>query len=225
MKRGWSTAATMPALTPATSVTTPPPASARVAAGAVAPAGVAMNVSPASGSGPTSSTAPRSSARLARASSRSMPETCHPWPRRARPIEAPMRPVPTTHALLGEVIAQTPGPLEVDVVQLGPTPFGGHVHQDPHATTGAVNDFEFSGTDQRNVTETDPACRGGRKHRPDVVGGGEQDADEIILAQSVALQHGVYECLDALVDLLDVVVVERGGPTNGSYGSRHGLAA
>src|SRR6516165_11366209 len=156
MKRGWSTAATMPALTPATSVTTPPPASARVAAGAVAPAGGAMNVRPASGSGPTSSTAPSSSARLARASSRSMPETCHPRPRRARPIEAPMRPVPTTHALLGEVIAQTPGPLEIDVVELGPASLGRHVHQDPHATTGAVDDVELPRTDQGDVAKTGP---------------------------------------------------------------------
>ena len=59
--------------------------------------------------------------RAARSSDRSLPVTCHPCRRKARPIDPPIRPVPTIWArLFGEVIPQALRPLQVDVVQLRP---------------------------------------------------------------------------------------------------------
>ena len=74
---------------------------------------------------------------------------------------------------------------------------------------------------ERHVAEPDRAGRGGREHRVDVVGGGEEDADEVVVVDAVALEHLLEQRDDPLVDLLGGVVVDGGGAAQGSDGSGH----
>src|SRR5919109_621378 len=211
----------MGAFTLPTSVTTAPPATAARTTSATAETGVATNTTSASGSSPTASRAPRASACWARLSSRSRPLTCHPRARSAMPMLPPISPVPTTSALFGEVIPQPPRPLQVDVVQLAPRPLGGHVHEHADAQRGTALDVELPGTEQRHVAHADGAGGSGREHRAHVVGGGEDDADEVVLRHVVAVEHGAQQGLDALVHLLGGVGVDRGRAAQGSNGRGH----
>src|SRR3954447_10018561 len=156
----------------------PPRASAARASSGTAETGVATKVTSASTSVPTSSSAPSSRARWARAPSRSWPVTCQPCLRGARPSAPPIRPVPTIAALLallGEVIAEPLGPLEVHVVQLVAGLGGVDVHHHPDAHRGGGGDVELTRADERHVAEPDAARGRGRKDGVDVVGGREQD--------------------------------------------------
>ncbi|MGA2209230.1 MAG: hypothetical protein ABSH30_06315 [Acidimicrobiales bacterium] len=100
--RGYDSSATIGPFTPATSVTTSPSnslaATSSRTAGTTADAGVATKAISADASVPTTSTTPSSAARLALASSRSEPVTCHPRARKAPAIEDPTSPNPTTWA-------------------------------------------------------------------------------------------------------------------------------
>src|ERR1019366_3926138 len=55
--------------------------------------------------------------------------------------------------LLGQVIAQRLGPLEVDVVQLGSRSRRGQMHEDPDAALRSAVDIEFPGAQQWDVAE------------------------------------------------------------------------
>ena len=95
-----STADTTGTFTLPTSVTSPvgEASSALHTASAMCATGVATNVTSAAGSHPAESMAPISRAIARRASSLSTPLTCQLRSRRAKPIEPPMRPTPTTVA-------------------------------------------------------------------------------------------------------------------------------
>ena len=67
---------------------------------------------------------------------------------------------------------------------------------------------KLTGTDERHVAEPEGTGRGGGEHRGDVVGGGEQDADEVVVADAVSLQHRGDEGLHPIVHLLDGVLIE-----------------
>src|SRR5204863_456424 len=69
--------------------------------------------------------------------------------------------------------------------------------------------------------EPDTARGRGREHRVDVVGGREQDADDVVLVDVVALQHAGDERLDALGHLLGGVAVDSRGTPQGPNGGWH----
>src|SRR5581483_9385835 len=227
-KRGWATAVTTGAFTLPTSVTTPAVVSrACLASAAIADTGTAMNVTSAPGSSPTASSTPSSRARSARDVSRSRPVTCQPRARSASPIEPPMSPVPTTTARrsvrpdavepgsvgagsVGQVIAEASSALEVHVVQLVAGPFGGEVHHHPDAQRRAALDRQLARADQGHVAEADGPRRRGGEHRRDVLGGGEQDADDVVVTDVVGLEHARHQGLDALGDLIGSVLVDCG---------------
>src|SRR5581483_8270940 len=124
------------------------------------PTGVATKVISASGSSPTSSRAPSSTARVARDSSRSRPVTRQPCALRASPIEPPIKPVPTTSALRSELIVQTLRVLQVHVAQVVEHPLGAEVHQHPHAARRRPFDVELARAQEGKVAETQcPCCR------------------------------------------------------------------
>ena len=72
-------------------------------------------------------------------------------------------------------------------------PVGVEVHQDPdtarHGTVTASSRAQMSGTSPRPSERAAVA----REHRGDVVGGGEKDADEVVVSDPVSLEHGADE--------------------------------
>ena len=61
------------------------------------------------------------------------------------------------------------------------------VHAGPGCSSGrGPVDVELPGADQRHVAQPDLAGRRGREHRVDVVGGGEQHADQVVVVDAVA---------------------------------------
>ena len=78
---------------------------------------------------------------------------------------------------------------------------------------------------QRHVAEPEGAGGGRREHRDDVVGRGEQDADEVVVSDAVAFQHRGHERLHPLADLLGRVLVEGRRAAERSEDGGHGRAA
>ena len=78
---------------------------------------------------------------------------------RARAIDAPMSPRPTTCAwrLLGEVITQALGVSKVHVSKFAAGPGGVDVHQDPDAHRHRAGHVDLTGAEQRYVAEADAA--------------------------------------------------------------------
>src|SRR5437879_1241421 len=240
-KRGWSTAATMGAFTLPTSVTIPPPARAARATSATAETGVATKMISASGSWPSASRAPSSTARRARARSASTPVTCQPRARRARPMDAPISPVPRMAARPGlsplsprsalsptgsgasfrEVIAQPPGALQVDVVQLGPAALGVQVHEHADAALGGARHAQLLGAEEGDVAQPDRPGRGGGEGGDHVGRGREDHADEVVLVDAVALEHGRDQAGNARVHLLPGVFVDGRGASERPHGGGH----
>ena len=69
---------------------------------------------------------------------------------------------------------------------------------------------ELAGADQGHVAQADGRAAVAGNIDVDVVGGREEDADDVVLADAVALEHAVHQRLHALGDLLDGVGVDRG---------------
>ena len=119
------------------------------------------------GRSPSASRAPSSTARAADARRRRPSRSpCQPRSRRAIPTEPPMSPVPKimarparrspsdrrprAGASVGEVVTESLGALEVDVVDLVPRALGGDVEHDPDAAGHRPDDGQLAGTDQRH---------------------------------------------------------------------------
>ena len=66
---------------------------------------------------------------------------------------------------------------------------GGEVQSCTRMHSGVPPARRAPRADQRHVAEADRAGRRGRERRADVVGGGEQDADEVVVVDAVALEH------------------------------------
>src|SRR5690606_748076 len=199
-----------------------PAARALRASSATARTGVATKVIVASGSSPTASRAPSSSARWARAGSRSRPVTYQPSRRSRMPIDPPISPVPTITARPGvggcprttsggEVVAQVAGALEVDVVQLAAGPVGVQVDEHSDAAGRPALDVELARADERHVAEAELAGGLGREGRVDVVGGGEQHADEVVVPDPVALEERFEQGDHPLEQVVLLVDVDGGG--------------
>src|SRR5439155_24039633 len=76
----------------------------------------------------------------------------------------------------------------------------------------AVVDGQLPGAQQWHVTEPQRPGGGGREFAVDVIGGGEDDADEILVVDVVAGQHLLHQPLRLLRDLVLGVGVERDRP-------------
>jgi len=148
-------------------------------------------------------------------------------------MDPPISPAPTTAARLrelgeaislGEVISKPPGPVEIYVVELVTGPVGVHVGQDTQAARGGPDDIELAGTQQRDVPEPHRACGSGREHRHEVARRGEDDADEVVVAELVLLEKGIQQFRDANSDLFGYVGFDGRRPANCPHVRRHGYA-
>src|SRR6202022_3370408 len=110
------------------------------------------------------------------------------------------------------------GALEVDVVDLVALALGGDVEHHPDAVRHQSDDGQFTGTDERDRPEPHRPGGGGRKGRHDVLGGGEQDGDEVLLAQLVPVEDLTEQDHHPLGDGLGRVVVDGGCAADGSHG-------
>ena len=118
------------------------------------------------------STAPASLARAPRAASWSKPRTSDPRRRSARPIEPPIRPVPTRATRHGPAMGprycgrssrSAARAFEVHVVQLLTRPVGVAVHEDTDATRHPVRNVLLLGAEQRDVVEPERGTRRARR--------------------------------------------------------------
>src|ERR1700674_1244886 len=202
--------------------------------------GVATTTRSASASTPPTVRAPSSTARSATPSPVSTPLTCQRRSRRARPTDPPMSPVPKIMARgvtrspgpsagagsgprpsVGEVVTESLGALEVDMMDLFPGAVRGDMQQDPDAVLHRPDDSQLAGTDQRHGAQAHRPGRGGREQRADVLGGGEQDGDEVVLDQPVALQDQPEQVHHPFGDGLGGVGVDGGGAAHCSDGGGH----
>ncbi len=60
---------------------------------------------------------------------------------------------------------------------------------------------QLTGAEQRHVAEAELTSSGGRKLGSEVVGCSEDDADEIVMPDGIALEHRADKCLSLGVDL------------------------
>src|ERR1700677_4813698 len=158
--------------------------------------GVATTTRSAPGSTPSSDRAPSSTARAATPGPLSVPVTRQPRSRSAMPTEPPMRPVPKImarpgnqvrpprlsagpgpSASVGEVVTESVGALEVDVMDVLAGALRGDVEHDPDAPGHRTDDGQLAGADQGDGTESHRPGRRGREGGHDVLGGGEEDRD------------------------------------------------
>ena len=63
------------------------------------------------------------------------------------------------------------------------------MHQDTDTKWRCALNIKLSSTDQRDISETNVTGRRGREHRMNVVGGREQDTDDVVMVHTVALEH------------------------------------
>ena len=105
-------------------------------------------------------------------------------------------------------------------LQLGAGPVGLDVHHHPHAALEGAVDVQLLGAEEGHVVEAGGARRGGREGAVQVGGGGEDHADHVVGAETVALEEGGEQRLHPHVHLLAGVLVEGGGAPQGSHGHR-----
>ena len=83
-----------------------------------------------------------------------------------------------------------------------------------NATRHATGDSKLASTHQRNIRQAH-RTRGLRgEHRVQVVGGREEDADDIVEVHVIAAEHVAQQRGDALDHLLTSVGIEGGGTAN-----------
>ncbi len=87
--------------------------------------------------------------------------------------------------------------------ELGTCPLCRYVHHDPDAHWCRPYDVELAGADERNVTEAGVARCGRRECRMQIVGGREQDTDDVLVVDAVAFDHRGEEINGSLLDLFD----------------------
>ena len=141
------------------------------------------------------------------------------------PTEPPMRPVPTTAARTGRYSgksSRSDRAFEVHVVQRRALLLAVEVHHHPDAQRLAVRDPELAGTDQRDIAEPERARRRRRELGGDVVGRGEEDADQVVVGDVVAVEHLLHERLGLQLDLGFRVLVDgcRAAQRQDSHGPR-----
>ena len=83
------------------------------------------------------------------------------------------------------------------------------VDEEPDAHGLPAVDGQLAGAQQRDVTQPDAAGRRGRELRRQVVGGGEDDAHDVVVLELVASEELLDQALGLLLDLLLGVLVAR----------------
>ena len=84
------------------------------------------------------------------------------------------------------------------------------VHQHADAHLHAVCDVEFAGTDQGYITKTERTCRRRGELTVEIVCGGKQATDDLVVLEVIAFEHLRHKCLRLGIDLyLGVLVAGR----------------
>src|SRR3954465_609252 len=194
-------------LTLATSVTIAVGAAARAATtpSGTAPIGVATTTTSARATASAADAAavspPPLAATASTSASTSHPPTTTPARRAARATDVPISPVPMTATRWTrgpsgdgiEVVPQPLGPVEVDVGDLAQTELGVEVEQDADDRGHRAGDRDLAGAQQRDVAETHTASRLCRERARQILGRGEQDADQVVVRDRVAFEQGLKE--------------------------------
>jgi hypothetical protein len=108
----------------------------------------------------------------------------------------------------GKIVTQAHRAVKVDVVELGAGSLVLDVHEYPHASRRRTSDVELASTDQRDIAKTDLAGSRRREQRVQVIRGGEQDRDQLILRDAVGREHARHELLNALAHRLRGVLIQ-----------------
>ena len=74
-------------------------------------------------------------------------------------------------------------------MQVATAQLGVEVHQHANRARRSANDVELPGTEQRNIAEAERTRRSGRELRAEIIGRGEDDADELVVIHIIAVQH------------------------------------
>ena len=83
-----------------------------------------------------------------------------------------------------------------------------------HAPWHTAGDSKLAGAHQRNIRQTHRACGLGGEHGVQVVGGREEDTDDIVEVDVIATEHVAQQRSDALDHLLPSAGIEGGGAAN-----------
>ena len=81
---------------------------------------------------------------------------------------------------------------------------------------------DLAGADERHVAEPQRACSGRRELAREILGRREEDADDVVVRDPVALEHLAHELLRTCLDLLRSIEVAGDGAAHGrdSHGRR-----
>jgi hypothetical protein len=109
------------------------------------------------------------------------------------------------------------------VLDVGAVERGLHVRHQPQHPGQGVRDVDLGGAHQRDVAHAELAGGQRRELRHQVGGRGEQDADDVVVLETVALQHRADEFTGRLEHLLPVVGVDLRRAPDGSDG--HALSS
>ena len=101
--------------------------------------------------------------------------------------------------------------------QISTRSFSGDVHHDADTASSRILDVELTGADEWHVTKTGNTSGGGGEGRMDVISRGEQDADDVLMVDTVALDHFIEKSNGALLHLIDRVDVDCRGTAQGPH--------
>ena len=89
------------------------------------------------------------------------------------------------------------------------------MHHDPDTHRSGIADVEFTSADQWNITETSVACGGRREGGVKIIRRREQHADDVLMVDSIAINHLVEKRDRSLLDVIDGINVDGGGTAQG----------
>ena len=75
------------------------------------------------------------------------------------------------------------------MAQVGRHPLGGQVHEDADTAGCRALDVQLSRAEKRKIAEAQRSGGRRREHGVEVVGSGEDDADDVVVVDAVAFEH------------------------------------
>ena len=96
------------------------------------------------------------------------------------------------------------------------------MHHDPDAHRSGVHDVKLPSADQWNIAETSVARRCGRKGGMKIIRSGEQHADDVLMVDTIAIDHLLEERNRSLLDVVDGINLDGGGTSQGPNRCIHG---
>lgn len=103
------------------------------------------------------------------------------------------------------------------MTQFSTRSIGGDVHHDADTASSRILDVELAGADEWHVSKTSNTSGGCGKGRMDVISRGEQDADDVIVVDTIALDHFIEKSNGALLHLIDGIDVDCRGTAQGPH--------